>query len=204
MEEMIPIERVESRICLIRVQKVMLDYDLANLYEVATKVLNQAVKRNLGRFPADFMFSLTKQEIIMMSQSVTSSSRSQFVTLKNEVTNLKSQFVTSSLPSGKVGWGGRRKLPYAFTEQGIAMLSSVLNSERAVQVNIMIMRAFVKLRQTLAQNKELAEKFQELEARVGDHDTVILQLVEEIKKITNLPVLPAIGFELPRRGEGDG
>jgi hypothetical protein len=131
----IPLERIERRILLIRGQKVLLSTELAKLYEVAPNVLVQAVKRNLRRFPEDFMFQLTGEEYEI----------------------LKSQFVTSS-------WGGaRRATPYAFTEQGVAMLSSVLRSERAVQVNIAIMRAFVKLREMLASHRDLALRLKKME-----------------------------------------
>ena len=133
----VPAERIQNSIYPIRGQKVMLSTALAELYSVSVKVLNQAVKRNTDRFPDDFMFQLTRQEL----------------------TNLKSQIVTSS-------WGGaRRALPYAFTEQGVAMLSSVLHSQRAVKVNIEIMRAFVKLRQLLATHADLARKLEALEKK---------------------------------------
>jgi hypothetical protein len=125
---------VEQKIHVIRGQKVMIDEDLAQLYDVETKQLNRAVQRNIDRFPDDFMFQLTKEEY----------------------QNLKYQFGTSS-------WGGKRKPAYAFTELGVAMLSSVLNSDRAVQVNIYIMRAFVKLREIMATNKEVAQKIEKLE-----------------------------------------
>jgi len=127
-------EFIERRIHLIRGQKVMLGHDLAELYQVPTKYLNQIVRRNSSRFPEDFMFQLQLRE----------------------VQNLRLQFATSS-------WGGRRTAPYAFTELGVAMLSSVLKSNRAVQMNIFIMRAFVKLRELLATHKDLAEKIQILE-----------------------------------------
>jgi len=171
MNKMMAIEGIESKIYEIRGQKVMLDYDLANLYGVETKYLKRQVKRNTSRFPGDFMFQLVKEE------------------------NLKCQNVTSS-------YGGRRYLSYAFTEQGIAMLSSILNSERAVQVNIQIMRAFVRFRQTLALHKELADKFKELESRVDGHDTAILQVVAEIKRIVAIEEKPKrrIGF-VQERGE---
>src|SRR6266498_434189 len=123
----IPVELVERRIYLIRGQKVMLDSDLAELYQVLTKNLNLAVRRNLDRFPEDFMFQLTAEE----------------------AESLRLQFATSN-----VGRGGRRYMPYAFTEHGVAMLSSVLNSPRAVQMNILIIRAFVKLREMLASHKD--------------------------------------------------
>ena len=136
MTKAISVEIIATKILDIRGKKVMLDRDLAKLYGVKTKVLIQSVKRNIGRFPSDFMYLLTKKE----------------------VTILRSQFVTSS-------WGGRRYLPYAFTEQGVAMLSSVLRSERAIGVNIEIMRAFVRLRQMLASNAELARKLAALEKK---------------------------------------
>jgi hypothetical protein len=137
----------------------MLSRDLAVLYGVAVKVLNQAVKRNAMRFPADFVFQLKAEELA----------------------NLKSQFVTSS-------WGGsRRASPYAFTEQGVAMLSSVLKSERAVKVNITIMRAFVKLRETLETNREFARKFSELERRVGKHDKEIAAIIDAIRQLMAPP-----------------
>jgi hypothetical protein len=144
-QAIVPRERIEDAILLIRGHKVMLDADLAGLYGVPTKVFNQAVKRNLDRFPEDFMFQLTPEE-------------SENLRLQFGASSLRSQFVTSS-------WGGRRYRPRAFTEQGVAMLSSVLRSQRAVQVNIEIMRAFVRLRQMLAAHKELAGRLDELEKK---------------------------------------
>ncbi len=153
--EIIPAAQIARSISVLRGQKVMLSQDLAALYGVAVKALNQAVKRHAARFPADFVFQLTSEEF----------------------ENLKSQFVTSS-------WGGlRRALPYAFTEQGVAMLSSVLNSKRAVKVNIAIMRAFVKLREALETNRELAQKFSELEKRVGKHDNEIAAIIDAIRQL---------------------
>ena len=156
----------------------MLSQDLAALYGVAVKALHQAVKRHVTRFPADFVFQLTA----------------------GEFDNLKSQFVTSS-------WGGlRRALPYAFTEQGVAMLSSVLNGERAVKVNIAIMRAFVELRGAVETNRELARKFRELERRVGKHDDEIGAIIEAIRQLMAPPKKPQreIGFHVretaPRYG----
>ena len=134
---------VEPKIYIIRGEKVMLDFDLADLYQVPTKKLNQQVRRNAYRFPQDFMFTLTNHEF----------------------TNLKSQFVTSSST-----WGGRRKPPLALTEQGIAMLSAVLNSRRAIEVNIVIMRAFVQMRQILISNKDLEIKLRDLETKYERHD----------------------------------
>ncbi len=161
-------EVIEQKIYLIRGQRVMLDKDLANLYQVPTKRLNEQVKRNKRRFPKDFAFLLTQQETAI----------------------LRSQFATSR-------WGGQRYLPYAFTEQGVAMLSSVINSERAIQVNIAIMRAFVKLRQILSANKELAAKLKELEQRIENHDTEIHAIFEAIRQLmTPPPNMPKrrIGF----------
>jgi len=138
MKELIFVETIEQKIYLVRGHKVMLDRDLAEMYEVPTRRLNEQVKRNISRFPSDFMFQLSSEE----------------------ADNLRSQFATSSS-----GHGGRRYLPYVFTEQGVAMLSSVLNSERAVQVNIAIMRTFVKLRQMLASNAELARRLAAMEKK---------------------------------------
>jgi len=146
----------------------MLDADLAKLYGVEVKVLNQAVKRNRSRFPDDFMYHLTWEEVtILRSQIETSSSRSQFVTLK------KGQNI--------------KYLPYVFTQEGVAMLSSVLNSKRAIQVNILIMRAFVKLRSILSTHKELAFKLKELESKIEEHDTDIKDIFEAIRQLMGVP-----------------
>src|SRR5262249_39060818 len=142
----VPAELIEKRIYVIRGQKVMLDSDLAELYQVLTKNLNKAVQRNRDRFPPDFMFQLTKEEY----------------------ENLRLQIGTSSL-----SYGGRRYLPYVFTEQGVAMLSSVLNSPRAVHVNILIIRVFVRLRELLASHSDLAEKIQQLQAGQKNHAVLI-------------------------------
>jgi ORF6N domain-containing protein len=169
-QEIIPIERVVQSIRWIRGQKVLLDSHLATLYGVTTGNLNKAVKRNADRFPSDFMFQLKSEELA----------------------NLKFQFGISS-------WGGRRRSrPYVFTEQGIAMLSSVLNSERAIKVNIAIMRAFVKLRQLIDTNRELARKFSELERRVGKHDQEIATVLEAIRQLMTPPEKPRreIGFHV--------
>ena len=191
-KEIIPLGRIAQCILYLRGQKkIILDRDLAVLYGVETRILNQAVKRNAGRFPDDFMFKLTREEIGRISQAVTSSldpqrSRSQFVILKRGE-NIKYR-------------------PYAFTEQGVAMLSSVLKSERAVKVNIAIMRAFVRLRQTLETNRELAQKFAELERRIGKHDEEIDAIIEAIRQLMVPPEKPRreIGFHVretaPRYG----
>jgi hypothetical protein len=166
-KEVIPIQLIAERILLVRGEKVLLDRDLAALYGVETRTLNQAVKRNASRFPGDFMFVLSRDEIGRISQSVTSSSHLKF-----------------------------SKQVRAFTEQGVAMLSSVLNSERAVKVNIAIMRAFVKLRETLETNRELARKFAELEKHVGKHDDEIAAIIDAIRQLMAPPEKPRreIGF----------
>jgi hypothetical protein len=152
---------VARKILVIRDKRVMLDRDLARLYGVPTMRLNEQVKRNHKRFPEDFMFQLTKKE----------------------VANLISHFAISS-------WGGNRKLPHVFTEQGVAMLSSVLNSERAIQVNIVIMRTFIKLRKVLLTHKELAQKLEELERKYQLHETDIQVIFEAIKKLLEPPDEP--------------
>jgi len=164
---LVSIEKVERKIFLIRGEKVMLDSDLAALYEVETKILVQAVKRNSQRFPVDFMFQLGNQDVM----------------------RLRSQIVTS-----KKGRGGRRYLPYAFTEQGIAMLSSVLNSERAIQVNIEIMRAFVKLRQILASHKVLAKKLISLEKKYDGQFKIVFDAIRALMKEDTKQQRKKIGF----------
>jgi len=170
-KSLIPADRIEKAILLIRGQKVMLDADLAELYGVETRVLVQAVKRNLERFPEDFMLQLSKEEVDFL--------RSQIVTLKK-------------------GRGQHSKyLPYAFTEQGVAMLSSVLRSQRAIQVNIEIMRAFIRLRQMLASHVELARKLDALEKK---YDAQFKQVFEAIRQLMAPPEPKrrAIGF---RKGD---
>jgi hypothetical protein len=169
-------EKIVSRIYFIREKKVMLDRDLAEMYGVPTKILNQAVKRNLRRFPDDFMFQLTANELeILKSQFVTSSSTS-------EETNLMFQFGTSSL-TGDRNWGGIRKLPYVFTEQGVAMLSSVLNSNTAIDVNIQIIRVFTRMREALLSQKDLVLKIEKLEKAVLEQDVRGGKHEEEIREI---------------------
>jgi len=148
------VEQIESRIFIIRGQKVMLDADLAELYGVETRRLNEQVSRNSERFPEDFMFQLTAEEFA----------------------NLKSQFATSS-------WGGRRKLPYVFTEHGAIMAASVLNSPRAIEISVHVVRAFVRLRELVAGNKELAQKLNQLERKVGAHDRAIAELINAIRQL---------------------
>jgi len=162
------LEKIESRIFVIRGQKVMLDADLAELYGVETRRLNEQVHRNSERFPEDFMFQLTVEEF----------------------ENLKSQFATSS-------WGGRRKLPYAFTEHGAIMAASVLNSSRAIEIGVHVVRAFVHLRELVSTHKALAQKLNQLERKVGAHDRAIAELINAIRLLMT-PVEPnkkrPIGF----------
>jgi len=169
MKELIPAKLIENKIYLIRGKKVMLDIDLSLLYGVETKSLNQAVRRNIKRFPTDFMFKLNMAEL----------------------QNLRSQFVTAK-------YSMRRFPPYAFTEQGVAMLSSVLNSERAVQVNIMIMRIFVRIREMVATHKKLADKINELELKYDKHDSEIQSIFAAIRQLMEPPERPKrrIGFRV--------
>ncbi len=159
---------------MIRGHKVMIDIDLADLYQVPTKRLNERVGRNRNRFPEDFIFQLTTIEAEAL--------RSQFATSKSSQGALRSQFAIS-----KTGRGGRRYLPYAFTEQGVAMLASVLNSERAIEVNIAIMRAFVKLRQLLASNEELNRKFAAVIRKLATHDKYFTVVFDELNKLNEQP-----------------
>ena len=159
MTELVPVEVISSKIYLIRGIKVMLDRDLAELYGVETRSLIQAVKRNIERFPLDFMLQLTKEEF----------------------DSLRSQNVISK------GKGGRRYLPYVFSEQGVAMLSSVLKSRRAIEVNIAIMRAFVQLRKMIDSHAELSYKLSDLERKLGDHDEQIQAIFEAIRQLMAPP-----------------
>ena len=168
---------------IIRGQKVMLDRDLAAMYGVPTKRLNEAIKRNITRFPPDFMFQLTVEEF----------------------QNLKSQFATSSSEEGKAGRGGVRKLPYAFTEQGVAMLSSVLNSEIAIQVNIQIIRVYTRLRQFLLNNlnnEEIRNKIESIEKNLIKKDEEIQTIFKILKELLVQEPAPArepIGFKIPKK-----
>lgn len=165
-------KRVSSKILVLRNQKVILDVDLAELYGVPVKQLNQQIKRNRHRFPADFLFTLTKEEY----------------------QTLRSQIVTS-----KPERGGRRYLPHAFTEHGAIMAATVLNSKRAIEMSILVVRAFVQMRQALIANQHVVSKLAELEARVDSHDSELQELVEAIRELLMPP--PAndrrIGFEAP-------
>ena len=158
--EIVAEERVLKSILVIRDEKVILDSDLAQLYDVETRRLNEQVRRNIDKFPKDFMFQLTKDEF----------------------ENLKSQIATSSS-----GWGGRRKPPLVFTEHGALQAANVLNSKIASKMSVFIIRAFVRLREMALNNEKLAMKVEQLESRVSNHDEILLDLIEEIKKIIDTP-----------------
>jgi hypothetical protein len=175
-KDLVVFEQIENKIYNIRGQRVMLDSDLAEIYQVATRVLNQAVKRNLHRFPEDFMFQLTK----------------------DETESLTSQFVTSNKQRG-----GRRYLPYAFTEHGAVMLASVLNSPTAIEASIKVVRAFVKMRSILALHQDLADRIDELEKATDKHDqkfAVVFQLLGEIKRDPKF-LKRKIGFLEEKKGK---
>lgn len=164
------IRSIQNRIYEIRGERVMLDFDLAALYEVEIRVFNQAVKRNSKRFPIDFMFQLTKPEYDSLLFEIEASENSD---------SLRSQIVT--LKSGR---GQHRKyMPYAFTEQGVAMLSGILNSDKAIQMNIAIMRAFVEIRKILLKESDLKEQLRELKERIGEHDVQLSQIYDAMENM---------------------
>jgi len=165
------IQSVQNRIYLIRGQRVILDKDIAFLYETETKVLNQAVNRNIKRFPLDFMFQLTKEEVDLL--------RLQKNQDNEVIPNLRSQIVTSSLES----WGGNRYLPNAFTEQGVAMLSGIVNSDKAIQMNIAIMRAFVELRRVLLIKSDFKLQLDLIKDRLSGYDAQLNQIYDVIENI---------------------
>jgi hypothetical protein len=166
MSNLIPAEVIATKILIIRGKRVMLDTDLAVLYGVKTGRLNEQVTRNIKRFPEDFMFQLTKEEAL----------------------NLKSHFATSS-------WGGVRKLPRVFTQEGVAMLSSVLNSERAIMVNIQIMRAFAQLRRMLLTNRDLKRKIEEMEKRYDKQFAIVFQAIKQLLEPLPEQKRRTIGFD---------
>ena len=158
--EIVPEQRIIEAILVMRNQKVILDFDLARLYGVETKRLNEQVRRNIDKFPIDFMFQLTKEEF----------------------SNLKSQIATSSS-----GWGGRRKPPMVFTDHGALQAANVLNSSQANKMSVFIIRAFIHLREIALTNAKLARKVDQLEQRVSDHDEILLEIIQEIKKLIDSP-----------------
>lgn len=177
--ETVPAERIQSRIRVLRGQRVLLDADLAEIYEVPTKRLNEQVKRNIQRFPMDFMFQLTVEEAELVQRL-----RSQTATL-NADGSLRSQNATSNTQDR----GGRRYLPFAFTEHGAVQLSNILRSERAIEMGIAVVRAFVQLRALMTDHKTLRAKLAELDARVGAHDEQLTAIVEAIRELA-VPVEP--------------
>lgn len=189
MQELIPIEIIEDKIFIIRGLKVMLDHDLAQLYGVETKRLNEAVKRNIQRFPEKFMFQLTNEEWgNLKCHFGTSSLQYQF-----DTANLKSQIATSSLDDKNLrsqiataNWGGKRKLPYVFTEHGALMLSSVLNSQRAINVSIQIIEVFDKLKNFALSQNQLKEQIRSLEEAFTDYKKENNDDIEELQKAVNL------------------
>ena len=180
MKDIVFQEVIEQKIYLIKNQKVMLDRDLAALYGVPTFRLNEAVKRNKKRFPEDFMYRLSKQEDISL--------RSQIVTL-----NEKDQSLTSQIAISNNGRGGRRYLPYVFTDYGIAMLSSVLNSDRAIAVNIQIIRTFIKLRKLLATHADLLKKIEAMERGYGRQFRIVFEILKELRE--SKKKIKKIGFQ---------
>ncbi len=169
-KKIIPIENIANKILIIRKQRVILDRDLADLYDVETKTLKRNVRRHIDRFPKDFMFELSQEEF----------------------DNLRYQFDTSS-------WGGTRYLPMVFTEQGVAMLSSVLNSEKAIEINILIIRAFVRLRELLSSNKELTLRIAQVESDISSQGKTLNQVITLLNDLLNRPKSETkqIGFKIP-------
>ncbi len=170
----LPDEIILNNIYLVRGQKVMLDFDLAKLYHVETKRLKEQVNRNKERFPKDFMFLLTR----------------------SEYENLRSQIATSSLTTDKASWGGTRYMPMAFTEQGVAMLSSILNTSTAIRVNIQIIRVFTRMRTLLMAHKDILLQLEKMEKKIGNHDEQIALIFSYLKKLLTPPQTPRerIGF----------
>jgi hypothetical protein len=164
------IQTIQNRIYEIRGERVMLDRDLAALYETETKFLNLSVKRNIKRFPKDFMFQLTKEEFEVL--------RLQIETLEKSDNPLRLQVETS-----KKGRGGIRYMPYAFTEQGVAMLSGILNSDKAINMNIAIMRAFVEIRKVFLRQNDLKEQMKEIREKLGEHDVQLNQIYDAMENL---------------------
>ena len=173
-KDLIAKNRILRIIIVIRGEKVILDSDLAELYGVETRRLNEQVRRNIEKFPEDFMFQLTREEF----------------------DHLKSQIATSSS-----GWGGRRKLPLVFTEHGALQAANVLSTEQANKMSVFIVRAFVRLREMVLTNEKLSQKFDQLEKRVSDHDEILIELIREIRKLIDTPKPKgkrgSIGFRTP-------
>ena len=200
METSFSESNIANRILTIRGLRVMLDFDLAELYGISTKRLNEQVRRNPERFPADFMFQLTEDEFeYLRLQNTTSSTGEQEEIPVDDEGHLRSHFATSSGGAVSQGrqWGGRRYLPYAFTEHGVMMLSSVLSSPLAVAMNIRIIRVYIKLRELLGKHHELAGKIEQLESKVDKHSdelAMVFQAIRELMGIRPPEPRPMIGF----------
>lgn len=178
------IKTIQNRIYEIRGERVMIDRDLAALYEVETKHLNEAVKRNLKRFPGDFMFQLTKDEydehrLLMQKLENDNAFKPKMTTVKTEDDSLRSQIATLK----KVRGSHSKYLPYAFTEQGVAMLSGILNSDKAISMNIAIMRVFVEVRKILLKENDMKEQFKQIKERLGEHDIQLNQIYDAMENL---------------------
>jgi phage regulator Rha-like protein len=177
------IQSIQNRIYELRGERVMLDKDLAALYEAETKALNLAVKRNIKRFPSDFMLQLTKEEFEALKFQIKTSENSDSLRLQNETLETGNA-LTSQNVTLKTGRGQHRKfLPYAFTEQGVAMLSGILNSDKAIHMNIAIMRAFVEVRKVLLRQNDLKEQLKEIRERLGEHDAQLNQIYDAMENL---------------------
>ena len=175
------IRSIQNRIYEVRGERVMLDRDLAALYETETKALNLAVKRNIKRFPQDFMFQLTKEEFEDLRFQIETAEKGQSLRLQNETLE-KGQDLRFQIETSK-GRGGTRYLPYVFTEQGVAMLSGVLHSDRAINMNIAVMRAFVEIRRIVLQQTDLKEQLREIKARLGEHDAQLNHIYDAMENL---------------------
>lgn len=194
------IQSIQNRIYIIRGERVMLDYDLAALYEVSTKVLNQAVKRNIDRFPPDFMFRLTIEESEQLKHQE-HTLRSQIVTVEPEI--MRSQFVTASQNKRNIS-----STAYAFTEQGVAMLSGVVNSDKAISMNIAIMRTFVEVRRLLLEQSDWKQQVKAIQEKLGEHDVQLSQIYDAMENLLDEKAAERkwdqrerIGFKKPNRTE---
>ena len=175
------IKSISNRIYELRGERVMLDRDLADLYEVETKRLSEAVKRNIKRFPEDFMFQLTKEEFESLRSQIAALEKEDPLRLQFETSNKRDNSLRSQIATSKRG--GTRYLPYAFTEQGVAMLSGILKSDKAINMNIAIMRAFVDVRKVLLKQNDLKEQLKEIKERLGEHDVQLNQIYDAMENL---------------------
>ena len=175
------IKSISNRIYELRGERVMLDRDLADLYKVETKRLSEAVKRNIKRFPEDFMFQLTKEEFEFLRSQIAALEKEDPLRLQFETSNKRDNSLRSKIATSKRG--GTRYLPYAFTEQGVAMLSGILKSDKAINMNIAIMRAFVDVRKVLLKQNDLKEQLKEIKERLGEHDVQLNQIYDAMENL---------------------